>query len=228
MSMTLAARSHHVQRVSNRAPRGANGGFAPLVWFRRKLRARPGTTLAHCAFGLGGIIVLMNALAFQRETSPRAFLVEQQARQAATPVAAPSAVPMPPQRPAELGPSIIRPPAPVGVAAAPVPAGQRAPSRPDTVQRDPIGDLIRSGTVAGSSAPAEAGRGAVPESRPVLSVQRALNRLGFGPVKADGVFGEETRAALERFERDRRIAVTRDLSPRTLRELTAASGMRME
>jgi peptidoglycan hydrolase-like protein with peptidoglycan-binding domain len=62
----------------------------------------------------------------------------------------------------------------------------------------------------------------------VLSAQRALNRLGFGPVKADGFFGEETRAALERFERDRRITVTRDLSPRTLRELTAASGMRME
>ncbi|MCU0884555.1 MAG: peptidoglycan-binding protein [Beijerinckiaceae bacterium] len=240
MSMTLAARSHHVQRVSNRAPRGAGSGFAPLVWFRRKLRARPGTTLAHCAFGLGGIIVLMNALAFQREASPRAFLVEQQARQAATQAAAPSAVPMPPQRPAELGPAILRPPAAVGSAPAPVqtsaqtsapaPAAssQRQGARPEAVQRDPIGDLIRSGSVAGSSPTAETARGAVPESRPVLSAQRALNRLGFGPVKADGVFGEETRAALERFERDRRIAVTRDLSPRTLRELTAASGMRME
>ena len=226
MSMTLAARSHHVQRVSNRAPRAANGGFAPLVWFRRKLRARPGTTLAHCAFGLGGIIVLMNALAFQRESSPRAFLVEQQARQAAAQAAAP--VPMPPQRPAELGSAVIRPPAPVGVAPATAPAGQRAPARSESVQRDPIGDLIRSGTVAGLSPPAETGRGPAAESRPVLSAQRALNRLGFGPVKADGVFGEETRAALERFERDRRIAVTRDLSPRTLRELTAASGMRME
>lgn len=222
MSMTLAARSHHVQRVSNRVPRAANRGFAPLVWFRRKLRARPGTTLAYCAFGLGGIIVLLNALAFQRESSPRAFLVEQQARQAAAPV------PMPPQRPAELGLAVIRPPAPVGVAPATAPAGQRAPARSESVQRDPIGDLIRSGTVAGSSPPAETGRGPAAESRPVLSAQRALNRLGFGPVKADGVFGEETRAALERFERDRRIAVTRDLTPRTLRELTAASGMRME
>jgi hypothetical protein len=227
MSMTLAARSHHVQRVSNRAPRAANGGFAPLVWFLRKLRARPGTTLAHCAFGLGGIIVLMNALAFQREASPRAFLVEQQARHGAAQAAA--TVPMPPQRPAELGPAVIRPPTAVGVAPATIPAGQRTPTRPESAQqRDPIGDLIRSGTVAGSSLQAETGRGPAAESRPVLSAQRALNRLGFGPVKADGVFGEETRAALERFERDRRITVTRDLSPRTLRELTAASGMRME
>ncbi len=227
MSMTLAARSHHVQRVSNRAPRAANRGFAPLVWFLRKLRARPGTTLAHCAFGVGGIIVLMNALAFQREASPRAFLVEQQARQGAAQAAAP--VPMPPQRPAELGPAVIRPTAPVGVAPATTPAGQRTPTRPESAQqRDPIGDLIRSGTVAGSSPQAETGRGPAAESRPVLSAQRALNRLGFGPVKADGVFGEETRAALERFERDRRITVTRDLSLRTLRELTAASGMRME
>jgi hypothetical protein len=227
MSMTLAARSHHVQRISNRAPRAANGGFAPLVWFLRKLRARPGTTLAHCAFGLGGIIVLMNALAFQREASPRAFLVEQQARPGAAQTAV--TVPMPPQRPAELGPAVIRPPAPVGVAPATTPAGQRTPTRPESAQqRDPIGDLIRSGTVAGSSPQAETGRGPAAESRPVLSAQRALNRLGFGPVKADGFFGEETRAALERFERDRRITVTRDLSPRTLRELTAASGMRME
>jgi peptidoglycan hydrolase-like protein with peptidoglycan-binding domain len=64
--------------------------------------------------------------------------------------------------------------------------------------------------------------------RPVAAAQRALNKLGHGPVRADGRFGEETRAAIERFERERRLPVTRDLTPRTLRELASASGLRME
>jgi hypothetical protein len=196
------------------------------MWFRRKLRARPGTTLAHCAFAIAAGLILFNALAFQREASPRGFIRDsgaQAARPAAPAAAAP--LPVPPVRPAELqAPQRLQP------AAAPsLPATSRpvAEVPRDVVARDPIGELIRSGQV-GSGAGAPSGGAAAPETRPVLAAQRALNRVGAGPVKADGVFGEETRAAIERFERERRIPVTRELSPRTLRELTAASGIRME
>ena len=64
--------------------------------------------------------------------------------------------------------------------------------------------------------------------RPVAAAQRALAKLGYGPLKADGVLGEGTRQAIERFERDRRLAVTRDLAPRTLKELSAQSGVAIE
>lgn len=228
MSMTLAARASHSHHVSGPAPSRSKTPssalhLAPLVWFGRRLKARPGTTLAHCVFAIAAGIILANALAFQRQDSPRSFIGDQAAAQAAAQMASqPRATqaplpPAPPVRPAELASSPARLPAPQSAA------------RDAAVTRDPIGDLIRSGQVtAAPDQRASAPPRQVVDTRPVLAAQRALNRVGVGQVKADGVFGEETRAALERFERERRIPVTRDLSPRTLRELTAASGIRME
>lgn len=250
MSMTLAARANHLHHVSARAPArpsalAAAPHLAPLLWFRRKLKARPGSTLAHCVFVIAAGMVLVNALAFQRQDSARSYAAEQAAAQAMSQsrtLQGQPAVPVPPVRPSELPATAPR----VSSASSASPAAGAAvqqrqmtaapAARDQQAGRDPIGDLIRSGQVAGSPM-AEATRPATAaaalarpaaETRPVAAAQRALNRIGFGPVKADGLFGEETRAALERFERERRIPVTRDLSPRTLRELTAASGIRME
>ena len=62
----------------------------------------------------------------------------------------------------------------------------------------------------------------------VEGVQRALNRLGYGPLKADGSFGASTKAAIEGFERDRKLAVKGEASGRLLKELSAASGIVIE
>lgn len=235
MTMTLSARSHTTHQLSRPAtlqPRrsaAAHGASrpalaAPLLWFRRKLRSRPGTTLAHCMFALAGGVILFNALAFQREASPRTFIGETAASAPPQAAAAP-ALPLPPARPAELTAAPARPVPAASPQSQGAPAAQPAPR----AARDPIGDLIRTGQPTPSALPQNATQPAErAETRPVLAAQRALNRVGAGPVKADGVFGEETRAAIERFERERRIPVTRELGPRTLRELTAASGMRME
>jgi peptidoglycan hydrolase-like protein with peptidoglycan-binding domain len=64
--------------------------------------------------------------------------------------------------------------------------------------------------------------------RHVASAQRALLKLGYGPLKTDGIFGQETRQAIARFERDRRLTQTGELGPRTVRELSAQSGIRVE
>lgn len=94
----------------------------------------------------------------------------------------------------------------------PAPAAQqRGPQNSGApVRGDAIGDLI-----AGSS-------------RRVLAVQRALGDFGYGPVKPTGVPGPDTRAAIEKFERDRKLPVTGQLSDRLVRELAATTGRPLE
>lgn len=46
----------------------------------------------------------------------------------------------------------------------------------------------------------------------ILSVQQAMNSFGYGPVTADGVFGEETSAAIQRFEMNQGISVSGKIS----------------
>jgi putative peptidoglycan binding protein len=75
--------------------------------------------------------------------------------------------------------------------------------------RDPIAELI------------------APAPR-VTAVQRALNDYGYGPLKATGIYGPETVAAIEKFERDRKLPVTGQISPRLLRELAALTGKPLE
>ena len=55
-------------------------------------------------------------------------------------------------------------------------------------------------------------------------MQKALVKAGF-VLRMDGMMGATTRQALERFEVERKLPVTGDLSPRTLRELASQSGV---
>jgi peptidoglycan hydrolase-like protein with peptidoglycan-binding domain len=62
----------------------------------------------------------------------------------------------------------------------------------------------------------------------VIAVQRALNDFGYGPLKATGSYGAETISAIQKFERDRKLPVTGQISPRLLRELSALTGRPLE
>jgi peptidoglycan hydrolase-like protein with peptidoglycan-binding domain len=62
-----------------------------------------------------------------------------------------------------------------------------------------------------------------PSSR-VLAVQRALTDYGYGQIKPTGVLGPDTVAAIEKFERARRLPVTGQVSDRLVRELAALTG----
>jgi len=91
---------------------------------------------------------------------------------------------------------------------------------PAPVQKpDTIGDLITNVLPKPSPAP--------PPNKTVLAAQRALVKLGYA-VKADGISGGTTRQAVERFERDNRLPVKGDLTPKLLRELSVASGIVIE
>jgi hypothetical protein len=81
----------------------------------------------------------------------------------------------------------------------------RPHAQPAAAHSDPIAELI---------APAH----------PLSAVQRALNEYGYGPIKANGVYDEATRAAITRFEKDHNLPVSGQITPRFRRELAAATG----
>ena len=95
------------------------------------------------------------------------------------------------------------------IARAPVKAMANAIPNPPPRPSDPIGELI---------AP----------SKQVTAVQRALAEYGYGQIRPTGVMDAGTRAAIEQFERTRKIPVTGQISPRLLRELSALTGRPLE
>ncbi|WP_114945527.1 peptidoglycan-binding domain-containing protein [Microvirga calopogonii] len=117
-------------------------------------------------------------------------------------------------------------PAAPPVARAPQPsvAAPLAPPPMRSASRDPIADMIRMGGPV-PVPPANVGR--PDQGDTVLAGQRALARLGYS-VKVDGLMGSGTRQAIERFEQDRRLPVTGELNARTIRELSAASGIAVQ
>jgi Putative peptidoglycan binding domain len=183
------------------------------------LMVRRPALLLGCALLLAALTaVALNALAWQSVRHPSPMFPrkgEPERRIALAP-------PIPPARPVE-----VRPPAPVAVLAPPAaftapPVSQptaTTSSRP-TPARDPIGDLIRAGETGSAAARESSAR--------VMAAQRALTKLGYGQIKGDGVIGPGTRQAIEKFEKDRKLAVTGELNPRTARALAAHSGIVIE
>lgn len=75
---------------------------------------------------------------------------------------------------------------------------------------DPLGDLI------------------APPARRVMAVQRALSDFGYAQLRPTGVMNPETSAAIEKFERERKLPVTGMISDRLVRELAAMTGRPLE
>jgi hypothetical protein len=139
------------------------------------------------------------------------------------PMAAAPANPLPRPRPAEatlrpadvklaeVRPAEVKPAAAVSVMvktnAAVAPATTARPPAPIPVSSrgDPVGDLIVA-------------------SRRVAAVQRALTDYGYGQLKPTGNVGSETQAAIQKFERDRKLPITGQMSDRLVRELSTVTG----
>ena len=65
-------------------------------------------------------------------------------------------------------------------------------------------------------------------SKRVLALQRALAEYGYGQIKPSGVVDGDTKAAIERFERERRLPITGQVSERVTRELGSVTGRPLE
>ena len=63
-----------------------------------------------------------------------------------------------------------------------------------------------------------------PAMRRVAAVQRALTEYGYGQLKPTGTVGSDTQAAIQKFERDRKLPVTGQVSDRLVRELATVIG----
>jgi peptidoglycan hydrolase-like protein with peptidoglycan-binding domain len=69
---------------------------------------------------------------------------------------------------------------------------------------------------------------AAAQSRRITAVQKALTDFGYGPLKLTGTFDASTRAAIEKFERERKLPVKGQVSERLIRELAALTGRPIE
>lgn len=61
-------------------------------------------------------------------------------------------------------------------------------------------------------------------SKRVTAIQRALSDFGYGQIKPTGQFDPETKVAIEKFERDRKLPVTGQMSDRLVQELSRMTG----
>ncbi|CCD98407.1 conserved exported hypothetical protein [Bradyrhizobium sp. STM 3809] len=139
-----------------------------------------------------------------------------------------SSNPLPRPRPAEamspFDPKVIETRPPETRATEPKVAEPRvAETRADQKYADPLADLVRS--VSGGQAtprPQPTQQGA--NARRVAAVQRALTEYGYGQLKPTGMIGSDTQSAIQKFERERKLPVTGQVSDRLVRELAIVIG----
>jgi len=168
--------------------------------FRNWLPRRPkdAVCLGLAAAATGFIVI--NALFLQSGPHPAPIFTDVTRPAAVTT----GSVPLPPakrQTSARLPAATLPAATPVPMSA---PVRTAAAPRPDN-RHDPIAELLE------------------PANRTV-AVQRALTEFGYGQIKPTGTAGPETRAAIEKFERERKLPVTGQVSERLTRELSAMKG----
>lgn len=188
----------------------------------RVLLHSPKDTLASAVAVAATLAIVINALYMQAGRHPYPMFGTP-ADQAAT--VAPAAPPMPRARPDDMDAKQAEVKAadqkPLDqkvieqkpVAAAPVakaaPAASAAnvmrPPAAIPARSDPIGDLVTS-------------------NRRVAQIQRALTEYGYGQLKATGVVGTDTQAAIKKFENDRRKPQTGQVSDWLIHEIVKLTG----
>jgi peptidoglycan hydrolase-like protein with peptidoglycan-binding domain len=89
-----------------------------------------------------------------------------------------------------------------------------------------------AGATTGRAAPQPVRNDAIADvlapSKRVLAVQRALAEYGYGQIKPTGVVDAEPHVAIEKFERERKLPITGQVSDRVARELAAITGRPLE
>jgi len=180
------------------------------------------------AFAFAAVIaIIANALFLQAGRHPSPMFGSVVAMPAA---ALAPASPLPRPRPVEADATLSEPKAADAKPAEPkatdplaslVKATSAPAAVPSNIVRPPapIPASSRNETIANPS----------PGSRPrVAAVQRALTEYGYGQLKPTGTVGSDTQAAIQKFERERKLPVTGQMSDRLVRELIVVTGRPIE
>jgi hypothetical protein len=180
-------------------PDRSRSGLTALLLFRR-----PKDAVSLCLAVAATATILVNALFWQKGPHPAPIFANL-----AQPVVAeqtPSIAGLPRKRAGERDRS-----------------GGDARSPEQTAKLSPAG---KPGTTAPPAAPS--GRDPISEllepSNRMMAVQRVLSDFGYGQIRPTGVAGPETKAAIEKFEREHKMPVTGQMSERLSRELAAMKG----
>ena len=107
---------------------------------------------------------------------------------------------------------------------------------PDAKNPDAMTNLVVKSTGAPATTPANVLRPPAPipataqsaGARRVAAVQRTLTQYGYGQLKPTGAVGSDTQSAIAKFERERKLPVTGQMSDRLVRELSALVGHPIE
>jgi len=173
-----------------------------------------------CALALAAVIaIIANALLMQDGRHPAPIFGAVTALPA---VASVPAGPLPRPRPVE----------------ADVPLPEARPA--DLRTADPLTNLVKTtSTVPATTAniprppmtvPVSTRVDSVPVSgsHRVAAVQRALAEYGYAQLKPTGVVGPDTQAAIQKFEKARKLPITGQVSDRLVRELASTIGHSIE
>ena len=83
------------------------------------------------------------------------------------------------------------------------------------------GDVVKTRTAAAAPARSDAIGELLAPSKRIVDVQRMLAQFGYGQIRPTGFFDAETKSAIEKFERDRGLPVTGQVSDRLIKELAS-------
>jgi hypothetical protein len=144
------------------------------------------------------------------------------------------------RHPAPMFGSVTTMPAVASAPASPLPRPRPADASEARIAESRAADLMANlvkTTGAAPAMPAAGPRPSVPAAifsrgeavsgtnpRRVAAVQRALTDYGYGQLKPTGMIGPDTQAAIQKFERARKLPVTGQVSDRLVRELTLMIG----
>jgi hypothetical protein len=189
---------------NRRAPSRA---VAPAAFLGSRLllrvTQRPVDTFAILGAAAATLVIIVNAV-FLQAGAPQAPFVAAPAQPAAAADTQAKGVIQGTLKPADLAPAHTVPAQrQQQVASVPLPAP--APAR----RNDPIADLIG------------------PSPR-IAAVQRVLSEYGYGQVKPTGMLDNATSEAIEKFERDRKLALSGRVSDKLVSELSAMTGHPIE
>jgi len=216
------------EEMPRRRRRGAKAAAVAVEEERglvmRMLLHSPKDTVAGLLAAAAICAILANALFLQagRHPSPMfGSVVTLPAPQAAV------VSPLPRPRPVEAEPPEIRPVEVRGAEPRHIEIRSADP-KGDSRNPDPKANLV----VKSTGAPTNVARppASIPATaqnagaRRVAAVQRALTQYGYGQLKPTGAVGADTQTAIAKFERDRKLPVTGQMSDRLVRELTAMIG----